>query len=316
MKKIYFLLAGSLLASTAFAQVFWVEDFVANGCSRGQLLTSYSTANGTWTVASTGTNGNVGNQFYVSSTSTNTGAGNCSDNCIMNSNADNATLHVSNSAIVIPSFVSVGADTGASYFTGGFSSFGYVATTNLRAESPVINFTGQSNITISFIYLEGGQTTLDDAQLVFSPDGGTTWVVVDALAKTTGCAVGQWTAFTATLPASADNNPAVKFGFTWTNNDDGQGSDPSFAVDNIELASNPLGIPALDLSSVNVYATNGIINVHSAYAWNLVSVTNMLGENVSAERNGNEIMVSDRAAGVYLVTLEINGQRVVRKLML
>lgn len=316
MKKIYFFSAGMFLAVTAFAQTtFWTEDF-GTGCNRGQLASAYSGTNGSWTIASTGTNGNVGNTFFVSATSDNTGAGNCSDNCITNSSVSNATLHVSNVQIVIPSFVNAGADTGAAYLTGGFSSFGYVATANLRAESPTINCTGQNNITISFIYLEGGQTTLDDAQLVYSADGGTTWTMIDALAKTTGCAAGQWTAFTASLPASADNNAMVKIGFTWTNNDDGQGSDPSFSVDDIALISNPLGIPALDLSAVNVYAADGIINVRSAYAWNLVSVTNMLGENVSAERNGNEIMVSDRAAGVYLVTLEINGQRVVRKLML
>jgi PKD repeat protein len=34
---------------------------------------------------------------------------------------------------------------------------------------------------------------------------------------------------------SADNNPNVKIGFNWTNNDDGIGTDPSFAVDNITL---------------------------------------------------------------------------------
>lgn len=316
MKKIYFISAGIFLAAASFAQTtFWTEGF-GSGCNRGQLASAYSGSNGAWTVASTGTNGNVANNFFVSATSDNTGAGACSDNCIINSAVSNSTLHVSNVALVVPNFVNVGADTGASYFSGGFSVFGYIATTNRRAESPVINCAGQSNITISFIYLENGDAANDDAQLVYSPDGGTTWSVVDALAKTTGCANGQWTSFSVALPASANNNATVKIGFTWTNNDDGTGTDPSFSVDDIALISNPLGIPAVDLSSVNVYAANGTITVNSDYAWKLVSVTNMIGETVSAERSNNEILVNDRASGIYLVTLEVNGLRVVRKLML
>jgi len=38
------------------------------------------------------------------------------------------------------------------------------------------------------------------------------------------------------LPASANNNPNVKIGFRWINNDDGDATDPSFAVDDIVLS--------------------------------------------------------------------------------
>jgi hypothetical protein len=56
--------------------------------------------------------------------------------------------------------------------------------------------------------------------------------------KTATCGGGQglWTAFSMTLPASADNNPNVRIGFRWVNNADGTGTDPSFAVDDIALA--------------------------------------------------------------------------------
>ena len=34
---------------------------------------------------------------------------------------------------------------------------------------------------------------------------------------------GQWTAFSILLPVSANNNPSVKIGFNWINNDDNIG---------------------------------------------------------------------------------------------
>lgn len=314
MKKLYALLAGSMLATTAFSQTFWTEDF-GTGCNRGQLASAYSGSNGAWTMTSTGTNGNVANTWYVSATAANTGAGNCSDNCIVNSVTD-ASLHVSNTSIVIPAFITVNADTGASYFTGGFSSFGYTATSNMRVESPIINCTGHSNIGISFIYFENGQLSSDDAQLVYSADGGTTWASIDALAKTTGCAAGQWTALSVALPSSANNNSMVKIGFTWTNNDDGQGSDPSFAVDHITLDVTT-GIAENAASLVNVFATDHhVITVDSKTMWKLIGVTDLLGQPVNAEREGNRIWTNETATGLYLVNLEVNGVRVVSKVFL
>lgn len=314
MKKLYFSSAFLFLAVSAFSQTFWTEDF-GTGCNRGQLASAYTGTNGAWTITSTGSNGNVANTWYVSATADNTGAGNCADNCIVNS-VTNASLHVSNVAIVIPSFLTVNADTGASYFTGGFSSFGYTANSNKRVESPVINCTGQSNITLSFLYLENGDASTDDASLVYSADGGTTWTTIDPLAKTSGCAAGQWTAFTFSLPASANNNATVKIGFNWTNNDDAQGSDPSFAADDITLTSNPLGIAAIDASAINVFANNGAVEVKTDLAWNLVSVTNMLGQPVNATRDGARLLLDGEAKGIYLVTLNVNGQQVVKKVMM
>ncbi len=46
---------------------------------------------------------------------------------------------------------------------------------------------------------------------------------------------GRWDTLGVTLPASANNNPTVKIGFRWINNDDGVGTDPSFAVDSVSL---------------------------------------------------------------------------------
>ena len=56
-------------------------------------------------------------------------------------------------------------------------------------------------------------------------------------AKTTVCGSGQgrWDSTSVLLPASANNNATVKIGFRWVNNDDGTGTDPSFAVDSVSL---------------------------------------------------------------------------------
>ena len=64
---------------------------------------------------------------------------------------------------------------------------------------------------------------------------GATWTQIDNMPKTIVCGSGQgqWGTRTIVLPASANNNANVKIGYRWVNNDDGAGSDPSFAVDDI-----------------------------------------------------------------------------------
>ncbi|GAB4132906.1 MAG: hypothetical protein Fur0041_04640 [Bacteroidia bacterium] len=297
---------------------FWTENF-GTGCNRGQLATAYSGSNGNWTIANTGTNGNVANTWFISATSANTGSGNCADNCNF-TNATNRTLHVGNATLTIPMFLTVGADTGANYLSGGYSSLGYVATSNQRVESPLINCSGQNNITLSFIYLENGQASLDDAQLVYSPDGGTTWTVLDALAKTTGnCTTGQWTTFSIALPTSANNNATVKIGFTWTNNDDGQGTDPSFSVDDITLSSSTTtGVSAYSLQDIQVYASGkGQITVNpNGNVYKPVAVYNIVGQEVTFTQNGNTLQMANAVSGVYIVNLMVNGKPVVRKIIL
>ncbi len=317
MKHLYNIIIASLTAGSLAAQTpFWTENF-GTGCNRGQLASAYTGSNGAWTIASTGSNGSHANTWYVSATSANTGAGNCQESCIFNNNT-NATLHVSNVAIVIPSFVNVQPDTGSSYFTGGFSAFGITANSSQRVESPTINCTGQNNVTISFIYIENGQSSIDDAQLVYSPDNGTTWTVVDALAKTSGCAYGQWTAFTATLPTSANNNATVKIGFAWINNDDGQGTDPSFSVDDITLTSGTTtSIPVAQAQELQVYASApGEITVQpNGQQYRTVAIYNALGQAVQFTQQGNVIALTNAIPGVYVVNVNVAGKPMMRKLI-
>ena len=319
MKKIYSLAAFAIIGIAAHAQTtFWTEGF-GTGCNRGQAATAYSGSNGSWTIASTGTNGNTANSWFVSATHSNTGAGNCATSC-MTATATNATLHVSNVMIVIPSFYTANPDSGASYFSGGLSSFGFIATTNSRVESPMINCAGESNITVSFLYVENGDGANDDASFVYSADGGATWTLLDALAKTpVNCAApGQWTTYTVTLPASANNNANVKIGFNWTNNDDATGTDPSFSVDDIALASGPSGIATTATSQLNLFASGNkqITIVPNGQAYKTIGIYNMLGEAVAFVNSNNVIELNNAQPGMYIVTLEVNGARVTRKVMM
>lgn len=216
--------------------VFWSENF-GTGCSQGQLASSYSGVNGAWSITSTGTNSAQSNKWYVSATEAGMGAGVCGNGCLSNASLTNRTLHIgANDGIT-------STDPGAAYNAGGFCGFLFCVTTNWRAESPTINCTGQSGITLSFNYMEYGSGTTDNATLWYFD--GSTWSLLVDLPKTlccggvtcTGSIQGLWTAYSISLPASANNNPNVKIGFNWTNNDDGVGTDPSFAVDDVQLST-------------------------------------------------------------------------------
>jgi hypothetical protein len=214
------------------AQVFWTEGF-GTGCNQGQVANGFVSVNGTWTSAATGTNQAKANKWFVSAQENGHLPGECGTGC-----GNNQTLHLGSVSAfggLIP------ADLGAAYNAG---SGNYI--TNVRAESPLINCTGKTNITLSFSYIENGDGFIDDCTLWYFD--GSTWSQIANTAKTSLCGgQGLWTAFSIALPSSADNNAGIKIGFNWTNNADNIGTDPSFAVDDIQL-STPVPLPVTLLS--------------------------------------------------------------------
>ncbi len=218
--------------STATA-IFWTENFGV-GCNQGALASAYTGTNGAWAVTNTGVNNPSASQWFVSATESGMGAGNCGDGCL-GTGTTNRTLHVANVSTSPAAFIFCPTgDCGAAYDTGIGSNN---VAADKRAESPTINCTGQSNITLNFNYIEGGQAAIDDATLWYFD--GATWAQIDNMPKTVVCGSGQgqWGARTIVLPASANNNASVKIGYRWVNNDDAAGSDPSFAVDDITLSA-------------------------------------------------------------------------------
>lgn len=215
--------------STAYV---WFEDF-GTGCSSGAEAHGFTSANGTWTVTNTGTNESMANVWYVSAEEQ-ISTGRCGDAC---GGSNNRTLHLGAHSFF--------GDMGASYFESNTTSctfFGWCSITNKRVQSPVINLTGYSNITLTFDYIEFGEGSNDNATLWYF--NGTTWTMLEDLPKTNCCGgvcngslQGGFVRYHVTLPASANNNPNVRIGFNWTNNGNGTGTDPSFAVDNILLTA-------------------------------------------------------------------------------
>jgi hypothetical protein len=181
----------------------------------------------------------------VSCAENNTGAGNCSSGC-----GANPTLHVgANLGSFCTCFVCAGinGDCGAAYDACNFNlCSGGSPATSKRAFSPNINTVGRTGITLSFVYIENGQGTTDNATVQYSIDGGTTWSALIDPAKTPNTCSGQgrWTALSIALPATCENITNLRIGFVWNNNADGSGSDPSFAVDDVQL-SVASGLPAL-----------------------------------------------------------------------
>jgi gliding motility-associated-like protein len=267
---------------------FWIETFGnAFGCDQGTLANGWVGANGTWTVSVPpgGINDTAANEWYISATEPGLALGNCAvQGCDLSASITDRSLHVGNvfnsPNATSPSINCPTGDCGAVYDMGGFQ---IAVETNKRAESPVINCTGFSNISLVFNYLENGDSFNDDNTLVeYSPDGGTTWLNIDDPVRTPTCGVGlnQWSTWVVPLlPSSADNNANIKIGFRWVNDNGGQGVNPSFAVDSIRLFST--SPPVADFTAndtdictadcINFFADSS--SLITSYSWTFFGAT-------------------------------------------
>lgn len=230
MKRKLLIPAFCLIALSSFAQSgFWTENF-NNGCNNGCQATAYTGPNGAWTQTITGTEGTDPNEWFVSCAENNNGAGNCGSGC---GSAPDQTLHIS----AKPGNQLCPNDCGASYDAGGLCGLLTCPQTSRRIESPTINCSAaNSTISVSFIYMSAGAAPNDLCNLWYYD--GMNWSLVQALAATnnSGCSgQGRWTSISIALPQSAIGNANVKIGFEWKNNDDGVGTDPSVAIDDVSL---------------------------------------------------------------------------------
>ncbi len=298
MKRIFTLtFIGALLSAlSGNAQIFWVENF--GTCSTSGAVGSYTGPNGTWTESVT-TGGTYSNSWYVSGLERGHITGACGDDCSTGTGAGlEATLHLGPSS-------ALGGDAGATYYAGGISAF--VATTDKRAESPVINCTGKTGITLSFYYIENGDGTLDDGTVYYYD--GTTWAPLTNPAKTSVCSgtppQGLWDHVSVSLPASANNNPNVKIGFRWVNNDDATGTDPSFAIDSMSLSSSSTstGITASFTMSDTAVCQDSCITFTSTSTGTIDSITWKIPGITIATPHAASITACFPSAGFYTVHL-------------
>lgn len=171
------------------------------------------------------------NKFYISCKENGNPAGSCGTGC-----GSNKTLHVGSATL---------GDLGAAYDAGGFSSCGSGCflcntTTNKRSWSKAINTTGFSLLSLEFDYIENGEGSNDNATVEYSTNNGSSWTLLQDMPKTnnSGCgAQGKWAHCVLALPASCCNIPVLRIAFRWVNNNDGAGTDPSFAVNNVQITT-------------------------------------------------------------------------------
>ncbi|HAA01119.1 MAG TPA: PKD domain-containing protein [Flavobacteriales bacterium] len=294
-----FLLAIVLLclagfAQNAGAQQFYQEEFDGTVCAAGSGCDPSLVG---WSVTNTGTNGANANRFFISCQENGNNAGQCGSGC-----GSDQSLHIGNVSTSLAAFIFCPTgDCGAAYDDSSPAE-----ATDKRAESPVISCVGQSNITCTFVYMENGEGSNDDASFWYF--NGATWAQLDPIAKSplTCAPQGTWTNYSVTLPASANNNPNVRIGFRWVNNGNGNASDPSFAVDDIRLISNPTTPPlaAFTQSATNICAgdpvtfTDQSTGGPTSWSWSFPGGT-------PATSTAQNPVITYATPGTYSVTLTV-----------
>ena len=207
-----------------------------------------------WTLnTSTGTNGTDPNFWTVSDNE----GGVAPPGCGVASNGDN-TLHIT--SVFNPSG-------GAAYDAGGLCGVLYCPQTAAAASSPNINTQGATNLVLRYDFIGNGQTTLDVGSSQYSINGGTGYVPLDATLRSvnTGCAgQGKWTQRSYNLPANTLGLTNFKVRFNWINNDDGAGTDPSIALNNVLLRDSMPGTADSVVKTVTLILPTGPHFVTSA----------------------------------------------------
>ena len=227
--KVFFLIGGILLflVNNGVAQTtVWQNDF--------ENLAE-------WTLnVSTGQNGIDANLWVISDAEGGVAAGGCGV-----AGNGNKTLHVGCQG-------SWCVGTGAIY-NAGDGGLGFLdATTNKRAYIATdISTINSQNLSIEFDYIGIGQAGDDYGTIIYSTNGGTTWTSLQTITSTATCSSGQglWAHVSIPLPVGCENISTLRMGFDWINSNDGAGSDPSLAINNLRITTN---IPPVPQASFNV----------------------------------------------------------------
>jgi gliding motility-associated-like protein len=300
MKKLILLFSLFCSAGPIYSQVFWTENFT-NGCSSACTGPGYIGPNGTWTQTILGPEGADPNAWFVSCAEQNNGIGACSSGC---TGAGNSSMHIS--AAIGNAFCP--NDCGAAYDAGGLCGILACPQTNRRIESPVINCSGKTSISLNYAFIHTGAVGTDFASVWYF--NGATWTNLGVVPQSNnaGCGgQGKWTAATVALPASADNNANVKIGFSWQNDDDGAGTDPSIAVDDVTLSVPTTTTPPITFSltlpspvcqSNTITATLTSTSTPTSFTWS-ASSPNVVFSAV----NSGTTNITFNASGTFTVTL-------------
>ncbi|GIV26729.1 MAG: hypothetical protein KatS3mg027_0543 [Bacteroidia bacterium] len=312
MRSLLLNLICLLMVNMRGQSIFWYEDF-GTGCNQGQIANGTVTTptNGAWVVTSTGLNDPYSNEWYISATEAGMGLGNCQDGCLNNSILSNRTLHIGNVAV---NTLGLSSDQGAAYLDGA-CGMGYCSNTDKRVESPTINCTGYNNITLSFNYIQMGTNGSDFIEVMYFD--GISWVSFGNLPQTYNnniCGnIGIWSNYSISLPSAADNNSNVKIGFRWQNIDDGIATDPSFAVDDIQINGYPIqSVSFNQATGKNSHAcpnpNNGtfVISTNSSLmkTIRIMDITGRVIVTTQSDEKDIEMDIANYSRGIYVVEIE------------
>jgi gliding motility-associated-like protein len=273
--------------------------FVVNSYSQTVIYSEDFTTGATWTINTiTGAEGATPNPWFISCQEDGEDPGNCGTGCIINDNS----LHVGSAL----------GDLGAAYFETGVGA----TNTNRRAESGDINTVGQTNLTLNFDMIGWGGNADDFCDLVYSTDGGGTWTSLATPLTSqccggvacTGPEQGLWQNNTYALPAACENIPNLRIGFVWINLDDGIATDPSFAVDDIEITTPSVAGPTADFTASNTTICEGdcidftdasTLGTNPTWNWTFT------GAATANSTNQNPTNICYPTAGTYTVELTV-----------
>lgn len=216
--------ATSATINNLAAGTYTVTVYSAGGTQWDTVFFETFDGSPAWTLnTSTGTNGADPNFWTISDNEGGVAPGGCG----VGTNG-NKTLHIT--SVFNPTG-------GAAYDAGGLCGILYCPQTAMAATSPAINTNGASNLVLRYDFIAGGSGLADNASSLYSINGGTGYTSLDASLKSSTCGGGQgsWTYRTYALPASCNNLSNLLLRFNWVNNDDGVGTDPSVAINNVLL---------------------------------------------------------------------------------
>lgn len=293
MKKTTLFVTALLLGTASFAQTTLFSD-------------DFESGDGAWTLNTvTGTNGWTVNNSYTGFTSQ---LGTIVDTPDQPSgitgNPQSSYLHIVNSTAC-----SVLQACNANFDTGSASE-SYAEITS------AISTVSYMNTEISFWWLCEGSAGNTFGTLEYSTDNGTTWTATG----TDYSGNGTWTQETVSM-ASFDGVAELKFRFKWENN--AQGDDPAFAIDDIEITADQdfTSVSELDNNNFTV-APNPAgdfiqIQSKSNEAIENVTIATTAGTIVARDLTNNTLNVADLESGVYFLNITtvsgINTVRFIKK---
>lgn len=278
-------------------------------CDQGNVANGYVTSNGTWTVTLLGVNDTAANWWYISATEPGLPVGSCATSgCHTNPVYTDRTLHIGNvpnspnASILCPT-----GDCGAVYDAGGFQT---AVQTNARVESPAFTMAGQMTHLLVFNYIENADGSLNIDNVLVEFFDGSTWVpsIADPPRSQNPCGASsfRWEQFSISLPVLPATITNAKIGLTWTNDNGGAGTSPSFAVDSIVILQMGAPIANITASDTDICVNDCIdffadsVGPVAAYDWIFT------GASIPSSSQRNPTGVCYPNPGSYNVTMVVS----------